>query len=88
MQVWLLQFLIRDFKESDSVIIDAHDPEVFKLRLVQNDGWNADAKHVRFAIFASICFHTISKRFLEQTSSHLIDKLKSLSWFACLSTSM
>ena len=35
MQVWLLQYLIRDFKQSDSAIIDAHDPEVFKLRLVQ-----------------------------------------------------
>ena len=72
MQVWLLQYLIRDFKESDSAIIDAHDPEVFKLRLVQNDGWDADAKHVRFAPFATICFHAISKRYLEQTSSHLI----------------
>jgi uncharacterized OB-fold protein len=77
MQVWLLQYLIRDFKESDSAIIDAHDPEVFKLRLVQNDGWDADAKHVRFAPFATICFHAISKRYLEQTSSHLIGKLKS-----------
>jgi hypothetical protein len=38
MQVWLLQYLIRDFKESDNTIIDAHVPEVFKLRLVQNDG--------------------------------------------------
>jgi hypothetical protein len=47
MQVWLFQYLIRDFKESDSAIIDAHDPEVFKLRLVQNDGSDADAKHVR-----------------------------------------
>jgi hypothetical protein len=77
MQVWLLQYLIRDFKESDSAIIDAHDPEVFKLRLVQNDGWDADAKHVRFAPFATICFHAISKRYLLQTSSHLIGKLKS-----------
>ena len=77
MQVWLLQYLIRDFKESDSAIIDDHDPEVFKLRLVQNDGWDADGKHVRFAPFATICFHAISKRYLEQTSSHLIGKLKS-----------
>jgi hypothetical protein len=77
MQVWLLQYLIRDFKESDSTIIDAHDPEVFKLRQVQNDGWDADAKHVRFAPFATICFHAISKRYLDQTSSHLIGKLKS-----------
>ena len=77
MQVWLLQYLIRDFKESDSAIIDAHDPEVFKLRLVQNDGWDADAKHVSFDPFATICFHAISKRYLEQTSSHLIGKLKS-----------
>ncbi len=59
MQVWLLQYLIRDFKESDRGIIDAHDPEVFKLRLVQNDGW--DDKHVRFAPFVTICFHDISK---------------------------
>ena len=54
MQVWLLQYLLRNFKESDSAIIDAHDPEVFKLRLVQNDGWDADTKHVRFALFATI----------------------------------
>ena len=40
-------------------------------------GWDADAKHVRFALFASICFHAISKRYLEQTSSHLIGKFKS-----------
>jgi len=31
MQVWLLQYLIYHFKESDSDIIDTHDPEVFKL---------------------------------------------------------
>jgi hypothetical protein len=47
MQVWMLRFLIRDFKESDGAIIDAH-----------------------------------SKRYLEQTSSHLIGKLKFLSWLA------
>jgi hypothetical protein len=28
--------------------------QVFKLRLVQNDGWDADAKHLRFAPFATI----------------------------------
>jgi hypothetical protein len=77
MQVWLLQYLIRDFKESDSAIIDAHDPEVFKLRLVQNDDWDTDSKHVRFVPVATICFHGISKRYLEQTSFHLIGKLKS-----------
>ncbi len=44
MQVWLFQCLIHDFKESDSAIIDVHDPEVFKLRLFQNDGWDADFK--------------------------------------------
>ena len=77
MQVWLLQFLIRDFKESDSAIIDAHDPETFKTRLVQEDGWAADSKHVRFAPFATTCLHAISRRCLEQTSSHLIGKLKS-----------
>jgi hypothetical protein len=76
-QVWFLQYLIHDFKESDSVIIDVHDPEVFKLRLVQNDGWDAVAKHVRFGPFATIYFHVISKRYLEHTSSHLIGKLKS-----------
>ena len=36
MQVWLLQYLIRDFKQSDSAIIDAHGPDVFKMRVVQN----------------------------------------------------
>jgi hypothetical protein len=77
MQVWSLQYLIRDFKESDSVIIDAHDPEVFKLRLVQNDDWDTDTKHVRFSPFATIYFHTTSKRYLEQTSSHLIGKVTS-----------
>ena len=77
MQVWLLQFLIRDFKESDSDIIDTHDPQIFKMRLVQEDDWSADSKHVRFAPFATTCLHAISKRYLEQTSSHLIGKLKS-----------
>jgi hypothetical protein len=43
-QVWLIQYLIRDFKESDSTIIDAHDPEVCKLCLVQTDDWDADAQ--------------------------------------------
>ncbi len=31
----MLQYLVRDFKESDGAIIDANDPEVFKARLVQ-----------------------------------------------------
>ena len=86
-QVWLLQYLIRDFKESDSVIIDAHDPEVLKLCLVQNDGWDTDDKHVRFVPFTTICFHVIIKRYLEQTSSHLISSASSspLSSLACLS---
>jgi hypothetical protein len=30
MQMWLLKYLLRNFKESNSAIIDAHDPEVFK----------------------------------------------------------
>jgi ABC-type Zn uptake system ZnuABC Zn-binding protein ZnuA len=47
MQVWMVQYLIHDFKESDSAIIDEHDPEVFKTRLVQEDGWDADTKHGR-----------------------------------------
>ncbi len=34
MQVWMLQYLIRDVEESDGAIIDAHDPEVFKTRLL------------------------------------------------------
>ena len=34
MQVWMLQFLIRDFKESDGGIIDAHDPTVLKTLLL------------------------------------------------------
>ena len=38
MQVWMLHFLMRDFKESGGVIIDAHDPEVFKTLLVKGDG--------------------------------------------------
>ncbi len=75
--MWLLQYLIHDFKESDSVIINAHDPEVFKLRLVQNDDWDTDVKHVRFTTFANICFHDINKHYLDQTSSHLIGKFKS-----------
>ncbi len=74
----MLQFLIRDFKESDGDIIDAHDPEVFKTLLVQEDGWDTDGKHVRFSPFTTICLrgHGINKRYLEQTSSHLIAKLK------------
>ena len=76
MQVWMLQYLIRDFKESDGVIIDAHDPEVFKTRLL-DEGWESDSNHVAFAPFATADFHIIWKRYLEQTSSHLIGKLKS-----------
>ena len=69
--------LIRDFKESDGVIIDAHDSEVFKTRLL-DEGWkSSDSNHVVFAPFATACFHGICKRYLEQTSSHLIGKLKS-----------
>jgi hypothetical protein len=77
MQVWLLQYLIRDFKESDSAIIDAHDPAVFNLCLVEKDAWDTDTNHVRFVPFATICFLTINKLYLEQTSPHLIGKLKS-----------
>ena len=76
MQVWMLQYLIRDFKESDGAIIDAHDPEVFKTRLL-DEGWKSDSNHVSFAPFATACFHVICKRYLEQASSHLIGKLKS-----------
>ena len=42
MQVWVLHFLIRDFKESDGVIVDSHEPEVFKVRLLE-DGWHPDS---------------------------------------------
>ena len=50
MQVWMLQYLMRDFKDSDSAIINEHDdPEVFKTLLVQEDGCDTDNKHVRFA---------------------------------------
>ena len=76
MQVWMLQYLSRDFKESDGAIIDAHDPEVFKTRLL-NEGWESDSNHVAFDPFATAGFHIICKRYLEQTSSHLIGKLKS-----------
>jgi hypothetical protein len=48
-----------------------------ETRLVQEDGWVTNTKHVRFAPFATICLHAIRKRYLEQTSSHLIGKLKS-----------
>ncbi len=33
----MFQFLIHDFKESDGVIIDSHDPEVFKTSLVHEE---------------------------------------------------
>ena len=78
LQVWMLQYLIRDVKESDvkesdGAIIDAHDPEIFKVRLLDG-GWKSDSNHVAFAPFATACFHVICKRHLEQTSSHLIGK--------------
>ena len=63
MQVWMLQYLIRDFKESDGAIIDAHDPEVFKTRLL-NEGWVSDFNHVAFAPFATAGFHIICKLYL------------------------
>ena len=40
------------------------------------DGY-PDSNHVRFAPFDTICFHAISRRYLQQTSSYLIGKLKS-----------
>ncbi len=36
-----------------------------------------DFNHVAFDQFATACFHSICTRYLEQTSSHLIGKLKS-----------
>jgi hypothetical protein len=54
----------------------ARDPEVFKTRLL-DEGWEPDSNHVVFAPFATACFHSICTRYLEQTSSHLIGKLKS-----------
>ena len=53
----------------------AHD-QVFKTRLL-DEGWEPDFNHVAFAPFATACFHSICTRYLEQTSSHLIGKLKS-----------
>ena len=64
MQVWMLHDLIRDFKESDGAIIDAHDPEVFKTHLL-DEGWEPDSNHVAFAPFATACFHiTLSRPLL------------------------
>ena len=78
MRVWLLQYLIRDTSRCPIVPFLMHMIlKFFKLCLVQNVGWDADAKHVRVALFATKCSHAISKRYLEQTSSHLIGKLKS-----------
>ncbi len=56
--------------------IDTHDPEVFKTHLL-DEGWKSDSNHVVFVPFVTICFHVICKCYLEQTSSHLIGKLKS-----------
>ena len=78
MRVWLLQYLIRDISRSPIVSSLMHMILKFSSCVwSKNVGLDTDAKHVRFALFASICFHTISKRYLEQTSSHLIGKLKS-----------
>ncbi len=63
-------------QESDGAIIDVHDPEVFKTRLL-NEDWESDSNHVAFAPFTTAGFHIICKLYLEQTSSHLIGKLKS-----------
>jgi hypothetical protein len=54
------------------MVQDNDEDEWFKMQ-----GWDEDVKHVRFAPFLTICFHVINKRYLEQTSSHLIDKHKS-----------
>jgi hypothetical protein len=53
-----------------------HDPEVFKTLLL-DEGWEPNSNHVVFAPFTTACFHIIFTRYLEQTSSHLIGKLKS-----------
>ncbi len=63
MQVWMLQYLIRDFNEADGAILEPHDPEVFKTCLL-DEGWNSDSNHVAFAPFATACFHVICKRYL------------------------
>ena len=36
MQVWVLHFLIRDFKEFDGAIVDDHEPKVFKACLLED----------------------------------------------------
>ena len=44
--------------------------------------------HVAFAPFATAVSHIICKRYLEQTSSHLIGNSSHSSWLVCLSASM
>ena len=61
----LVLVILLTIEEGRNNLGKSHDLEVFKLCLVQNDGWNADAKHVRFDLFASICFHAISNHYLE-----------------------
>jgi hypothetical protein len=46
-------------------------------RSLSNEGWVSDFNHVAFAPFATAGFHIIWKRYLYQTSSHLIGKLRS-----------
>jgi hypothetical protein len=55
MQVWMLQYLICDFKESDGAIIDAHDPEAFKTRT--NEDWESDSKHVASVRYCWLSHH-------------------------------
>ncbi len=67
------QYLSRDFKESDGAIIDAHDPEVFKTRLL-NEGWVSDFNHVAFAPFATADFNHVAFAPFTTAGFHIICK--------------
>jgi hypothetical protein len=56
-------YLIRDFKESDGAIMDAHDPEVFKTRLLD------EGKKLKSFVMARMSFGKHVKNPLEWTST-------------------
>jgi hypothetical protein len=65
MQIWMLQFLIRDFKESDGAIIGGVSITTPKssrrawFKTTPRMQTAAMSCHVKFSPFDTICFQTI-----------------------------
>ena len=80
MQIWMLQFLVRDFKESDGAIIGGvsittpkSSRRVWFASKTTAGMQTAAMSNLLFALFDTICFKLfISKPYLVETCSHVI----------------